>query len=164
VINTHFGIKEQLKKHFFKYFSFKNGVRNLIRTALLTPWPWFAGFYYQHLPSSFLKSTLVTVWEEEYDCLNETCLYKFRQKTGVNQWLFKYWQLADGEFYPKSPKRGKCHHIKNEIESVCKNIESGKYQLMCINDTEQTTDFEEKVDKVKNAFNVILSEKSGFEI
>ena len=36
-------------------------------------------------------------------------------KRNVNQWLFKFWQLASGNFEPRSTKFGLAFHLKNYL-------------------------------------------------
>ena len=113
-------------------------------------WPWFPGIYYNHLPSNFLKSTFEKVWSEENDILDETCRDKFRTKLNCNQWLIKFWQLAEGIAEPKSTKDGYCFHIRDAIfDDMLNAVEKGKYKLICINDTVNTTDFEKQKQQVQ---------------
>lgn len=164
VINNHFNKDEQFKKHRKKWFKLCYGKKKLYQTAVLLPWHWFPGLYYQHLPGNFLKSTLEEVWEKEGKLLDETSRSKFRGKEQVNQWLFKYWQLADGKFMPKAIKDGRCYHLKDKgVEDLCQSIREKKYQLICINDTDKTTDFEQKKADIIKAFEAVLPEKSSFE-
>ena len=123
-----------------------------------------SGILYQHLPNAFLKTTFVQVWEKESEILRETCMSKFRSTTNVNQWVMKYWQLATGSFYPRKKKIGKCFHIRNGIEELLETIRTGKDAMICINDTIDTTDFENKKQAVIDAFQIRLKEKSTFEI
>ena len=165
LINTYFKKKECLKKDFFKWYNPVNGFKNLVRTTALNIWPWFPGFYYNHLPSNFLKSTFEKVWELEEETLRETCLDKFRSKSNVNQWLMKFWQLAEGKFVPRSPKYGRCFHIKeNNLSSALHAIENGTYKLICINDTDRTINFEEQKQAVLDSYQKWLPEKSSFEL
>lgn len=165
LINIHFKKKECMKKHFFKWFNPVNGWKSIVRTGLLCSWPWFPGFYYNHLPSTFLKSTFEKVWALEEETLRQTCLDKFRTKSNVNQWLMKFWQLAEGNFVPRSPKYGKCFHIKDRtFPSALKAIEYGEYKVICINDTIYTSNFEQQKQDVLDAYDKWLPEKSSFEL
>ncbi len=164
VINDHFDKRKQCRKYWKKWFRPEYTLRKNYRTAALLPWHWFPGFYYQHLPSNFLKSTLETVWELEGDLLAATSREKFRSKLHVNQWLFKYWQLADGKFAPMRLENGHCYHLRDKgVGGLCESIRTNKYQLICINDTDQTTDFEKKKADIIAAFETILPAKSSFE-
>ena len=164
LINEHFNKKKQMKKYWFKWFAPVNGLKNIIRTALLLAWPWFPGFLYSHTSTNLLKTTMEEVWEKEQDVLDKTCSDQFRRQTNVNQWIFKYWQLASGNFVPVSAKDKRCYHVKDDIEPVCQSLEEKRYKILCINDTGKTTDFEKKAEWVRQEFEKILPEKSGFEI
>lgn len=165
IINKHFNKKEQFTKYkYTKFINVKYGIKNLYRTVVLERWPWFPGFHYDHLPSSFLKTTLNEVWNKEYEILDATCNDKFRSKRNVNQWLFKFWQLASGNFEPRSTKFGLAFHLKNyPNEKLKRAIETNQYGMICINDTAKTTDFEKHKKMVKESFNKILPDKSSFE-
>lgn len=164
LINTHFNKKECFKKHFSKWFSLRNGFKRVFKTMVLNIWPWFPGMYYNHLPSNFLKSTFETVWSEEGEVLNETCMDKFRTKSNCNQWLIKFWQLASGIPLPRSTSIGRCFHIKDRLfDEMLSSISSGRYKMICINDTINTTNFELQKEQVIQAFEKLLPEKSSFE-
>jgi len=164
VINDYFDKRKQFRENFRKWFCLCYGVRNLYQTVVLLPWRWFPGFYYQHLPSNFLKSTLEKVWMAAEEKLHETSLNKFRTGDQVNQWLFKYWQLANGTFVPQDVRKGHCFHIRDKnVNEVCDAIRKKRYELICINDTDQTTDFEKKKEEIRLAFEAVLPEKSKYE-
>lgn len=163
LINDHFPKKRMIQKYWKKWFHPSNGYKCLIRTWLLITWRWFPGFYYGHLPENYLKSTFEDVWTQEKEVLAHTCESRFREQTNVNQWLFKYWQLAGGKFCPITSKRGKCFHIHEDIEPAVYAIKNNSYRMICLNDTNMTTDWSNKKDRVIEAFEKILPEKSSFE-
>ena len=165
VINTYFPKKKALKENWKKWFKLRYGLNNLYKTLVLCPWRWFPGFYYQHLPNSFLKSTYEEVWKAEPELLDLTCRCKIRSTTNVNQWLIKYWQLASGNFYPRTNKIGVCYHVKEKnYPYLLETIRSGRHKMICINDTAKTLDFETKKQGVIEAYEQVLGEKSAFEL
>lgn len=165
VINQNFDKKSSLKRDFKKWFSCKNGFKNVFRTALLLPWGYFPGFYYQHTPNSFLKYTFERVWEKEYSVLDKTCSDKFRSIGNVNQWLMKFWQLASGSFEVRKNGFAYCYHLKEtNYRQLLDDIPSQKHSMICINDTAETTDFEVKKQGVISAFEKLLPYRSSFEI
>lgn len=164
IINEHFNKKEAIKKYWKKWFAPVNGFKNLVRTSLLLAWPWFPGFLYSHTSTNLLKSTMEAVWEQEEELLDKTCSDRFRQQTNVNQWLFKYWQLADGNFVPVSAKDKHCYHIKTIIDDACRSVEKSEFKILCINDTGKTDNFEEKAVAIRQSFEKLLPEKSSFEL
>ena len=164
VVNSNFNKRECIKNNLKLWFNPKNGFRNLVRTALLIPWPWFPGFYYQHAANSFLKSTFSEVWEREPEILDATCKNKFRKSGDVNQWVFKFWQMAKGDVSVRSDKFAYCYHIKeSNFNAMLDDITSKKHKMLCLNDTQKTLDFETKKQRVKEAFNTFFPEKSSFE-
>lgn len=167
VINTVFrGTKRQtMKRDFRKWFSPRNGLKNIVRTLLLTPWEWYPGFNYDHLASSLLKSTFEEAWSKAETALDLSCRDKFRQQARVNQWLMKYWQFVTGNYTVRQKNFGQCFHVTDEnIEDLCRTIRKGSTHMICVNDTAQTTDFEIKKKKVIEAFEVLLPKKSSFEL
>ncbi len=167
VINTEFkGQKKSImKRDFRKWFSGRNGGAVRMKTFLLSAWDWFPGFHYDHLPTDLCRSTMEAVWQKYGDVLDKTCRDRFRQESNVNQWLFKYWQLCKGNYEVRSGKFGKVFHIDdNNFDELCSAIVNKRYSMICVNDTPKTTGFEEKKQRVKEAFESILPERSGFEL
>lgn len=162
IINKNYQKKDIIQKHFTKWFNPKYGISQL-RTLLLLPWSKIPGIKYNHLPSSFLKETFNEVWKKEYDILNTTCQHKFRNIADVNQWLIKNWQIANGNFYPRSVKIGKMLTITNNNEEILKTICNQKYKMICLNDDDNIEDFEQTKKEICEAFETILPDKSSFE-
>ena len=64
-----------------------------------------------------------------------------------------------------SVKEGRCYHLRDKgVEGLCRSIREKQYALICINDTDQTTEFEKKKMEIKQAFQETLPNKSSFEI
>ena len=169
VINRHFSKKESIKNHYKKWLT-PIYRKDLFRNLVLLPWARFTGFVDPHMPQPFLKSTFEEVWEMEEKVLKKTLSSRFRECSNVNQYLFRYWQLAQGKFYPISMKDTQyitmtMKNIKNgEISNL---ITSQKYKMICLNDSdsiESEAAFEEAKITVQNAFEKILPNKSSFEI
>jgi len=165
VLNTHFKMRDVVKKHWKKVFcpdsGFKKVIRNLLHYRLNV---WFPGFYYWHVTSSFLKKTYEEVWNASCEVLDETCRCRFREKTNVNQFLVKNWQLVTGEFSPRGVHESKCFHMKDSnVDKVCKAIINQKYYTICINDTPVLIDVEKAVNSTKEALEVLFPVKSDYE-
>lgn len=164
IINKNFNKKDSLKSNLTKWFNLKYGIE-LYRTIACMGWSNFLGFRYTHLPASFLKSTFVDLWDKEFEILNNTSKHKFRSKDDVSQYLFKDWQIASGNFYPRKYKIGKFFEISNDVALVCSTIEKQKYKMICINDSEINEEEFQKYKKIINsAFEKILPDKSAFEL
>jgi hypothetical protein len=104
------------------------------------------------------------VWDKEYETLDVTCKNKFRKNGDVNQWVIKFWQMAKGQVSVRKDSFCYCYHIKEtNFEALCKDIPSKRRKMLCINDTSKTENFEDKKERVKQAFEKLLPEKSSFE-
>ena len=159
IINSHFNKKEVMCDK-FKWFHYKYGIQ-MLRTLCLLPWHHLPGFFNDHLPQPFLKSTFETVWNKEEEVLDRVCKNKFRNyNEDVNQWLMRYWQFCEGKFVPASPKRGICY--TNVCDDAIETIRKQKYPVICINDSKEDG-FEEWKNKLLKSFESILPEKSSFE-
>ena len=84
-----------------------------------------------------------------------------------NHFLFTYWQYVTGRFTPRNVKYGKYYSIHRlaDAKDAARDIGSGKYKMMCLNDTvSDGENFEQIKETVNEALQSILPEKSAFEI
>ena len=167
IINEHFNFKESLKEYNRKWFDLKNG-KALLRTLALLNCPRFPGFYQQHIANSYNKSTFKTVWEKEYEILSNTCKHKFRETTDVNQWVFKEWQIASGNFINRSINFGKSFYIDRDglanKKEMLNYIKHKKGKIVSINDGPMNDiEFQELINDLKKTFSIELNKKSSFE-
>lgn len=168
-INKNFSKYTSIKQNFWKWFNPIYG-KELFKTLALLPWPNFTGFVDPHMPQPYLKSTFIEVWEKEEQILQETSASRFRAYSDVNQYLFRYWQLAKGEFVPVSMHDTKYVTLNMELlrSGEIKNmITSQQLSMLCLNDADsiQTkAEFEEAKQIIKDAFEKILPDKSSFEL
>lgn len=168
ILNRHFDKRTVFKRHFGKWINLKYGTDNL-RTLALLPWRRFTGFVDWHMPQPFLKSVFDEVWGKEANVLRQTMQSRFRACENVNQYLFRYWQLASGQFVPVSMKDTSYITLNMEAlrnGTVEQMITSGDYAMICLNDGEtiqSDADFEEAKQLIQRAFKKILPQKSEFE-
>lgn len=162
MINRNFNKRQDLKKNFFKIFSYKYGLQ-IIRTICTLPWGPSLGYLDMHLTSSLLKSTLTKVWEIEYEELDNTSRNRFRTLSDINHWVLKYWQIESGKFYPQSISFGKKYTL-NEYSKVIEEITNRNKKIICINDDYNVQNYEEKMDGLVNTFEKKYPEKSKFEL
>lgn len=165
-INRNFDKKRSIKMNFGKWFSIKYGMEALIRTALLLPWSNFTGFRNLHLPYSYKKKTFEEVWEKEEHLLDRACRHKFRDCTDISSRVMSFWQIAAGEFAPRSPHEGKYYSICNDElknEQLFKAIGNKKHKMVCINDEYSGSDFESVKDRLIDCFGKAFPSKSTFE-
>ncbi len=170
VINQNFNFMRQFKSHWPKWINLRCGIKNLMKTFLLLPFRCYTGFYESHSVISFLKSSFIEVWEKEAEQLELTSSHRFRDRSDVNPWLVKYWQIAEGKFYQRSPNFSASYYKKTKsphcITLAFDDIKLHRHKVICINDGENLNhaDFEELSRKFQQVYNEVLPEKSEFEI
>lgn len=163
VINSQFNKIDVLRKNPCKFFNVRYGFQ-LLRTLCLMPWPKFTGFVDFHFAAPFLKSTLEDVWVNYEERLTDTVKNRFRSLNDVNQWLFRYWQICKGNFSPCNMNRGRKYFtVDGDISEITDSISKGKYKEIVLNDAE-CADYDERMEKIRNAFESLLPEKSSFEV
>ncbi|MDE6953260.1 MAG: Stealth CR1 domain-containing protein [Erysipelotrichales bacterium] len=165
VINKYFDMHKVIKENLRLWFHPSYGI-SVLRNLYLQPCPRFPGMRMDHLPCSHLKSTFSKLWDLEYDIFDQTSKNRFREKTSINHWVMKEWNIASGNFVPRSPKVGKSFAMNcDNINYIGNCISQQKYKLICLNDTEMTNkEFDLCKEKIIKSFEIILSEKSEFEI
>lgn len=163
LINRHFSKRKMLVESPCKWFNLKCG-KYLLRTLYLSAWPAYSGFVDLHLPNAYLKKTFDTVWQLEGKELDKTCRCKFRDDGQINQYIFRYWQLASNHFLPAAlHSKFQYLELKQGVNAVKRTIEEQKKPILILND-EDVADFERFKEEIKKSFEIILPEKSSFEL
>lgn len=162
-INKHFSKRKQMIKDPGKFFNPKYGFAGMCMTLFFSYWRGFTGFLNHHLAVSYLKSTFEEVWREEPEILKKTCSHRFRDNSDVNQYIFRFWQLASGNFVPSTLK-GKYFLISSNNDKILSYINNSKGKMICINDAEFEGDFELVKNQINSALNKKFPEKSSFEL
>lgn len=167
VLNRNFSKKKVVRKHPFLFFNPAYGLKNNLYSFYTMASPVFPGFRRTHTAQSFLKGTFVDVWDKEPQTLDATCACKFRSFFNVNQYLVRYWQIAQGKVAPVNQHsvRQRFDLDVDDADSIARAIHANKYKIICINEDEnENLDvFENIQKKLVAAFDEILPEKSSFE-
>ena len=163
VLNRHFCKQDVLKQNRRKFFTLKYK-KDLIRNFLLAPFRYFSTFRDPHLPSSYLKSTFLQVWDAEPALLEACGQNRFRSKTDLTHWLMKCWQICTGNFEPRRTDWG-CHYElwEDGIDSICRELTSRKYRAVCLNDSTTDIDFDILKAKLTASFETLVPMPSSFE-
>jgi hypothetical protein len=165
LVNLNFDKKKVIKENFFKWYppTIPRVVRANLRYLSLSRFP---GIAMNHLPQIYLKKTFEEIWKYCENDLSRTCASKFRSYGDVSPTLIRYWQLVSGNFTPCDVfKYGSVFYLcdRNISESVdCICHQSKK--IVCLNDGEHVTHFEDYKKRLLDAFEQILPDKCGFEL
>ena len=162
IVTSYFSRDEILKNG--KFLSFKQGLKNIVKTLLYRNSKFICGFWENHLTHPLLKSTMELVWEKETAILEKTSASRFRNPSDTNVWLFKYWQIASGKYEVANPKLGGLFSLDHADSDFWKLLHSGKYKIMCINDGFNVQDEEKVMVDFIKAMDQLFPEKSSFEL
>ena len=162
IVTSYFSRDEILKNG--KFLSFKQGLKNIVKSLLYRNSKFICGFWENHLTHPLLKSTMELVWEKETAILEKTSASRFRNPSDTNIWLFKYWQIASGKYEVADPKLGDLFSLDHAGPDFWKLLNSGKYKIMCINDGFNVQDEEQVMTDFIKAMEELFPEKSSFEL
>lgn len=163
LLNKHFNKKECIKKNLFKFLNFKYGNLNKSTLFCMRYKTRFLGFQSFHNPHAYLKQTFRTVWNEEGAALDKACYNKFRTFSDLGHFLCRYWQLVSGNFVPQKYE-GKYLYYKDDNTENFKELKSGKYKYVCLNDVLVDIDFEKSINEMNGVLEELFPKKSSFEL
>lgn len=162
-INRNFKKREVQKNNFWKWFYPGYG-KLLKRNMVMHYWYDFAGFRDPHMASAMKKETLRKLWEKENAALNGTCEKRFRSYTDITQFLIRYWQICEGNFYPRITQ-GKSFVVNiDNYKDIARAIVQRKYQMVSLNENCSAEEFEIIKKEINRALGKLYQNKSSFEI
>lgn len=167
-INRNFTKMQVIKTHPLKWFTPTIG-REVIKNFIALSYGTIASLTIRHFAQPYLTQTLRTVWEKCPDVMERTCSHRFRNRLeDVNQWLFRFWQLCEGNFAPANHKKyEQMIKLSKWTQEDTKAIINHKYKEICIDDDSGENfcpDYEKKMTEIAAAFEKILPKKSSFEL
>ena len=109
-----------------------------------------------HHPQPMLKGTLQEVYKEFKDEMMQSSQNRFRSKSDLNQYMYRYWQLLTGNFYPYKHNDDLVANLDSIkiLERMIATLEkNSKINFVCFNDSVNLSDNEyEKVKKMLLSF------------
>lgn len=164
IINQHFDKKEVMARDRDKWFHKSYGSRAGLN-YLLKPYGKFITLRTPHNAQPYLKSTFEEVWAAAEKELTETSVNKFRALNDYTPELFRTWQICKGNFEPYNTYSDtKMFPLMIKSRQAVKAIYNQSYSLICLNDNVHIRNYAQVMENIKNAFESILPEKSGFEL
>lgn len=164
IINENFSKHDVIRNNKSKWINLRYGT-SLLKTLALLPWPRFSDFSYNHTANPFLKETFLTVWDHEYEALDETCRHRFRSMSDPNQWLMRDWQLVSGRFVPGPSDLGKTFLLTDDLSEIRQALRQKKYTVICINDVSyaEVDDYEHVTNELKKCLDAYYPRPCRFE-
>ncbi len=163
LINAHHG-RRALNQHLTKWLHPAYGAGAILKTLSLLPWSFFPGFYDHHLPQPYLKGQFERAWELWGEALDRSCHNTLRELSDLSHWLIRYDMLCRGEFSPRNFRDCRLMNLDDEqLEAVCSAVRSGRYRMLCLNDSEHIEDFEHSKRTLIAAFEQLHPTPSSYE-
>ena len=164
LINKHFDKHEILKRDHDKWFSPVYGSKARMN-HILKPYNRFITLRTPHNAQPYLKSTFYEVWNAEGEELTRTSANRFRASDDYTPELFRTWQICQGNFEPYNTYSDtKMFPLLIKSEKALKAISDQSYSLICLNDNVNIRNYDQVMQRLSNAFDSILPEKSSFEL
>ena len=89
---------------------------------------------------------------------------KFRNYSDVSQYLAQAWQLCSGKFYPRKTVGKSFLLSQNNYKTVIKYIKGKKFNIICLNDSIELSNYNEIIFEIETAINSIYPNKSSYEL
>lgn len=164
LINRNFSLKKSIRENPWKWIKHQPlsgifkllvyGNRDLVPNSMAP-----------HIQLSYKKSTYEILWEREYEKIHSTCLNKLRSKDVVTSYCIRDWQIFSGEFHPKKPIGKSFHTVSMSYsDEAIDYLRKQKGKVICLNDSEDETEFEVHKRMILDEFGRLLPEKSSFEL
>lgn len=164
LINARYKPHKVIGRNPGKWFSPRYGLGTLLRSLLLLPWAAFPGIRDHHMPQAFRRTQFERAWQLWGAELDATSRNAFRSLADHSHWLIRYDSICRGEFHPIGfDDCGLKTLADDTIEGICHQIETRRYRMLCINDSERIADVEALQARLCSAFERLLPEKSTFE-
>ena len=166
IVNAHFNRWETVLQSPIRWFGPHLGLKGLVMSAVLMKQQLFVGFSNFHTEQAYLKSTFEEVWEKEPDFLASSCT-RFREDVIANPYLFRYWQLARNNFYPKKRRFATFHFFDRGVaEGIHKTLLNPNIASICVNDSSlcPDDDYEYINSHLVKWLEEKFPEKSSFEL
>jgi hypothetical protein len=163
-INNHFKRYEVIRKNLFKFFNYRYPLKHFVSSCYISRLNVFPGFIGHHSAQAFLRKTFEEVWEHCGEALAATAHNRFRSIADVNSYLFRYWQLVKGNFFPQktvSIQRKFFKVAASNIREIGKTIGNRRVKELCLNDTDCSDDC---YTQLITYFDKKFPEKSSFEL
>jgi len=121
-----------------------------------------------HHPQPLLKQTLKDVYREFSVEMMESSKNKFRSNTDLNQYMYRYWHLIKGEFYPSKYDDAIIANIDSfeVLQKIIRELNlNHNINFLCFNDSIDLseTEYEKVKTELRNFLEKHFPEKASFE-
>ncbi len=163
LINRHFDKREVMSRFHEKWFHHDYGGKAWLN-HLLRYYPRFVTLRTPHNAQPYLKSTFEHVWAAAEAELTESSGHRFRSTADLTPELFRTWQICEGNFEPYNTYHDtKMFPLITRPGKAIEAVRAQQYNLVCLNDNVMIRNYDQVMTDLRNAFESILPDRSGFE-
>ena len=151
---------------YHKSYSFTDKISNFLLKKLYKKYFWIGHW---HHPQPLLKRTLNEVFDEFSKEMMKSSKNKFRSDKDLNQYIYRYWQLASNDFYPYKHNDAIIANLGSEkvLNKLIDKIESNDdINFVCFNDDVNLSDseYDEIKEKLMEYLESKFPQKASFEV
>ena len=164
IINRHFDKREVTQRDHDKWFNPIYG-KKAKWNRRLKYYGKFITLRTHHNAQPYLRRTFERVWEAAGDELTATSANRFRASSDLSPELFRTWQICEGDFTPYNTYCDtKMFPLMVRPRQAVRAIYEQKYTLICLNDNVHIRHYDRLMQRIRDAFQHILPDKSSFEL
>lgn len=144
------------EKLFHSSYSFLNKISNFLLKYLFKHYFWIEHW---HHPQPYIKNTIKQVrflFEKEMAICSKN---KFRYYSDLTHYLYRYWHLANGTFYPLKYNDALVKNVASvsDINKLIEKLNNYDFNFVCFNDSDKLS--YDEFDKVKDILYDFLYKK-----
>lgn len=162
LINKYFHKREVQRKNWWKWYYPGYG-KKLRRTMALSHYYDFDYFSIPHMAVAMKKSIIKKIWELEPEVMALSSRNRFRNYSDVSQYLFRFWTLCEGDFYPRRTKGLYVDITDENCMEIADIIRNRRQQMISLNEADELRDFERVKQLLNRALAEIYPQKSIYE-
>ena len=166
LINQHFSPSSlSLNKLFHPSYGLKTNISNFLLRKIYKKYFWFEHW---HHPQPYLKQTLHEVHHTYISDMDMCSANRFRSNNDLTQYLYRYWHLCKGAFFPYKHNDGLVSNLDSPeiLDKMIKRLKRDRHiNFVCFNDSTKLDDSE--YEMIKHNLQGFLEErfpqKASFE-
>lgn len=169
LINRHFNKQESVAKYKNLYYSRVYGYKNIIKNYISNLFKNYHYFEHYHQAQPLLKSMCQEALNSCKDEVESTLAQKFRKRSDITGYIFRYWHLVSGNFVPHFKRDFFIEDLKSieNIQELSSTLKENRYRFVCLNDESgnmSDSEFIEGKEILYKALSEILPNPSSYEI
>jgi len=157
-------IKLSREQLYHSSYGVKTKVSNFLFNNLYKKILWLEHY---HQPMAYLKKTFEEVHKEFSDEMMNCSANRFRANNDLTQYLYRYWQLATGQFVPSKFSDHKYYKIERKEDIDKCLLEIDNYTFVCPNDSVSEEIDEDEYSYIENKLieklDELLPNRASFE-